>query len=158
VSESCIALVHATAVARWCPGRGWQAVLLTGSSGVGKSDLALRLMDRGWRLVGDDYVEVVHEAGQLYVTGPESIRERIEIRGLGLVTTTALTACGVVLEVRLRHAPPERMPEPAFVQYFDLYLPALDLDPRPASAPMLIEAALRDSLGHTLSRAGVPVP
>ncbi|MEG0819600.1 MAG: serine kinase, partial [Brevundimonas sp.] len=46
--------LHATAVARYSPA-GWRGVLIQGPSGVGKSDLALRLIGQGWRLVADDW-------------------------------------------------------------------------------------------------------
>lgn len=144
-------LVHATAVARWCPGIGRQAVLLSGSSGAGKSDLALRLIDRGWRLVGDDYVQLHREEGRLLVTGPDTIGGLIEARGLGLLSQPAVPACPVALDVRLIPGVPERLPERRTVQHLGLEVPALDLDPRPASAPLMVEAALRQALLHSRS-------
>ena len=57
--------LHGTVAARWTPGVGWRAVLITGEPGAGKSDLALRLIGRGWRLVGDDYVHLFASGGAL---------------------------------------------------------------------------------------------
>lgn len=135
-------LVHATAVARWCPGYGWRAVLIRGPSGAGKSDLALRLLDRGWRLVGDDYVELSVSDEGLHVTGPATIRDQIEMRGLGLLVQPGLRVGRVALVVQLLAGSAERMPEPQVQSLLGRDLPRLDLDPRPASAPLAIEAAL----------------
>ena len=60
------------------------AVLLRGSSGSGKSDLALRLIDEGATLLGDDYVELSINGGHVVAKPPETIRGLIEVRGLGI--------------------------------------------------------------------------
>ncbi len=61
-------------------------VLLTGSSGVGKSELALDLVSRGHRLIADDIVEVIRPAtGILLARSPELLRDYLEVRGLGVI-------------------------------------------------------------------------
>ncbi len=61
-------------------------ILFTGRSGIGKSEIALDLVERGHRLVADDVVHVVKKAeGILIGSSPEMIRHLIEIRGVGLV-------------------------------------------------------------------------
>src|SRR5690606_35055818 len=60
----------------------WRGVLIQGPSGAGKSDLALRLMQVGWRLVGDDWVDVFACEGALYAAAPATIAGRMEVRGL----------------------------------------------------------------------------
>ena len=61
-------------------------VLLTGDSGVGKSELALELITRGSGLVADDVVELYHIAPQtLESRCPEMLREFLEVRGLGML-------------------------------------------------------------------------
>jgi hypothetical protein len=72
--------VHGTAVEIG----GW-AVLLTGKTGSGKSDLALRLLDRGATLVGDDYVELSVANDTLGVNPSERLAGKFEIRGIGIV-------------------------------------------------------------------------
>jgi|SRR5688500_4692307 HPr kinase/phosphorylase len=65
------------------------ALLLTGPSGSGKSDLALRMIDGGARLIADDRVELVVEAERLCCRAPgampASLLGRIEVRGIGIV-------------------------------------------------------------------------
>ena len=78
-------LLHATAVA--IDGR---AVLLRGPSGSGKSDLALRLIDAGARLVADDQSELSRRGDVLMVRAPATIAGLIEVRGLGILRLDAL--------------------------------------------------------------------
>ncbi len=130
--------LHATCVA--IDGRG---VLLSGRSGSGKSDLALRLIDRGARLVADDATLVVRAAGGLSARSPDTIRDRMEVRGLGIVAVEALDGAPVALLVDL-DAPGERLP-PADERrrVAGVAVPVLRLDPRAASAPIKVEWALR---------------
>ncbi|GAA0612940.1 HPr kinase/phosphorylase [Brevundimonas kwangchunensis] len=133
--------VHATAVARHTRS-GWRAVLLTGASGAGKSDLALRLIGSGWRLVGDDYVHVFASGEALYAAPTERIAGRIEVRGVGIVSRPVVAPVRVVLAVALAQEPPERLPEPEFRTFDGVSLPLLRLDPRETSAGEKVAAAL----------------
>src|SRR6267142_2582380 len=61
-------------------------VLLTGESGVGKSELALELITRGGGLVADDVVELYHIAPEtLEGRSPELLKDFLEVRGLGML-------------------------------------------------------------------------
>lgn len=61
-------------------------VLFTGRSGIGKSEIALDLVERGHRLVADDVVKVAKKAeGILIATANEVLKHHMEIRGLGIV-------------------------------------------------------------------------
>lgn len=62
-----------------------KGVMLTGESGIGKSELALDLIDRGHIFVADDLVEVSRVADKLFGTAPEILKHFLEIRGLGIV-------------------------------------------------------------------------
>ena len=132
---------HATTVARWIPATGWTGVLITGPSGSGKSDLALRLIGRGWRLVADDYSHVFASAGTLYATTPATIAGRIEARGLGIVTVAHLGLARLVLAVDCVAQPPERLPEAETVRVAGLDLPRLRVIARHASVVEIITAA-----------------
>ena len=138
--------VHATAIARH--GReGWRGVLLTGPSGSGKSDLALRLIERGWRLVADDYCEVWASDGVVWATAPARIAGLLEARGLGVIPCVPLPIARIVLIAACSQAPVERLPEPATEIVAGIALPRIATDIRPASVPETLQAALRVTLG-----------
>lgn len=120
--------LHGTVVARWTSTCGWRGVLITGASGAGKSDLALRLIGKGWRLVADDYAHVFASGGALYATCPTTIEGRIEARGVGVVPACALGMVRLVLAVELSAGPIERLPEPAGTVIAGVGLPLVQLN------------------------------
>lgn len=74
-----------------------EGVLLTGESGIGKSEAAMELIKRGHRLVADDAVEISRISGNTLVgTAPELIRNYIELRGIGIVNVARLFGMGAV--------------------------------------------------------------
>src|SRR3546814_16945310 len=75
----------------------------------GKSDLALRLIDRGAKLVADDYTILTREDGALKASPPPTIAGRIEVRAIGIVDMPPVDRAPVSLLVRLVDRP-ERMP------------------------------------------------
>ena len=77
--------VHAT-----CIDVDGVGVLLRGPPGSGKSDLALRLISDGARLVADDRAELTVDSGQITVSPPSEIAGLIEVRGLGVLRFTGL--------------------------------------------------------------------
>ena len=134
--------VHATAVAQWAPGTGWRAVLVSGPPGAGKSDLALRLIGRGWRLVADDAVHVFASGEGLYAAAPETIAGRIEARGIGIIHAGARGAVRLVLAVDLTEAPPERLPEAETRAFAGRPLPLIRLRGFEASVVEKVAAAI----------------
>lgn len=133
---SAIELVHATTVA--IAGRG---VLISGPPGSGKSDLALRLIDRGAALVSDDQTLVRVEAGQALASAPETIRGRLEIREVGILSLRAAQDVPLGLCVALGGGV-ERLPRPRRRAIAGVDVPEIAIDPRPASAPIKVELAL----------------
>jgi serine kinase of HPr protein (carbohydrate metabolism regulator) len=130
-------LIHATCVA--INGRG---VLLGGVSGSGKSDLALRLIDRGAQLVSDDYTLVEARGGTLYARQAPNIGGRIEMRGVGIIERDAIEEAPVVLHLQL-DAEPDRLPEPPKpICLCGIDVPSLPFAPFERSAEIKAEAAL----------------
>ena len=129
--------LHASCVA--IDGR---AVLLTGAPGSGKSDLALRLIDRGAILVGDDGLVIEARAGRLYARPGPNIEGQMEVRGLGILAfpwKEAPLALAVALDQPVPRMPDEMLP---FRLIEGLTLPLIALDPFESSAPVKVEKAL----------------
>ena len=130
--------VHATCVA--IGGRG---ILLFGSSGTGKSDLALRLIDRGAVLVSDDYTLLDSASGRVLAGAPTTIRGRIEVRGIGIVESSAEADVPVCLAAELDRAV-ERLPEGPMTRIVaGAEIPAVAISALEASAPIKLELALQ---------------
>ena len=74
-----------------------EGVLLTGESGIGKSEAAVELLKRGHRLISDDAVEIKKISGKSLIgTAPELIRDYVELRGIGIVNVAKLFGMGAV--------------------------------------------------------------
>ena len=74
-----------------------EGVLLTGDSGIGKSETAIELLKRGHRLIADDAVEIKKvSSSSLIGTAPELIRDYIELRGIGIINVAKLFGMGAV--------------------------------------------------------------
>ena len=139
-------LVHATCVALRLPGRTWRAVLLRGASGAGKSDLALRLIDTGGRLVADDQTRITRRGRTLTASAPTVLAGLIEVRGVGIVKlarSQVLARAPLAMIVDLVPAERiERLPDPVEEQVLGVALPVLALAPFEASAPAKLRLAL----------------
>lgn len=133
--------LHATSVA--IDGR---AVLLSGPSGSGKSDLALRLLDRGFQLVSDDRTIVRKEGGTLVASAPDTIRGKLEVRGIGIVDVPPAEDTAVALVVELTGTM-ERLPDDSRERtILGIAVPLVSIDATTASAPSKVAIAL-DRLG-----------
>jgi serine kinase of HPr protein (carbohydrate metabolism regulator) len=130
--------LHATCIAI-----GGRAILLTGKSGSGKSDLALRLIDRGALLVSDDGTTVEVRDNILYASAPATIAGKIEIRGLGILETAAVPQAPLALCIALDQPVP-RMPDEILPTRTieGIAVPLLALDPFENSAAVKVEKAL----------------
>ena len=75
-----------------------EGVMITGDSGIGKSESAIELIMRGHRLVADDAVEIRRISNQLIGTAPEVIRHYIELRGIGVIDVRQLFGMSAIME------------------------------------------------------------
>lgn len=117
-------------------------VLLRGAPGSGKSDLALRLVDQGARLVSDDRTDLVREAGHVLASAPEEIAGLMEVRGIGIVRLPPLASTRLGLVVDLVPAEKiERMPGPHSEDVVGIALPVLKLAPFEAAAAAKVRLA-----------------
>jgi serine kinase of HPr protein (carbohydrate metabolism regulator) len=125
-----------------CVVKNGRAILISGRSGSGKSDLALRLIDRGATLVSDDYTIVRRVGGKLLASAPPNIAGMLEVRGLGIHSFETATDAPVCLLVDLGREVP-RMPEPAEnMSIAGMMVPVVAVASQEASAPVKTELAL----------------
>jgi serine kinase of HPr protein (carbohydrate metabolism regulator) len=135
--------VHASTVA--LDGR---AVLISGPSGSGKSDLALRLLDRGFTLVSDDQTIVRRVGDRLLAGAPPNIAGKLEIRGIGIVDLETVSDVPVALFVELT-SDIQRLPDDSRERpILGVPLPLISIDAMTASAPSKVALAL-DRMGLT---------
>ena len=123
-----------------------RAVLISGPTGSGKSDLALRLLDRGFTLVSDDQTIVRREGDRLVSSAPPTIKGKLEIRGIGIVDMDTVADVPVALYVELTseivRLPDDRRERPVL----GVNLPLISVDAQTASAASKVALAL-DRLG-----------
>jgi serine kinase of HPr protein (carbohydrate metabolism regulator) len=140
--------VHGTCVAL-----GRRGALLRGPSGCGKSDLALRFLFLERRgpaarvapaLVADDQVELRRAGGRVLAACPESIRGKLEVRGIGIIDVKALPECELALVVDLVGGEKiERLPDAhPTARLVSVELPLLRLAPFESSAPIKLALAV----------------
>jgi serine kinase of HPr protein (carbohydrate metabolism regulator) len=133
--------IHASTVAS--DGR---AVLITGPSGSGKSDLALRLLDRGFTLVSDDQTVVKKDGNRLLSSAPPTIAGKLEVRGIGIVEVERTDNVPVALIVELT-GDIQRLPDDSRERpILGVKLPLITIDAMTASAPSKVALAL-DRMG-----------
>ena len=107
-------------------------VLFRGPTGSGKSDLALRLIDGGARLIADDYTELSSESAILMARAPETIRDLLEV--------------GVVIDL-VTADQVERRPEDESIELLGIRVPLFRLTPLEASCPAKVRLVVRQIKG-----------
>lgn len=139
-------MLHGSAVAI-----GGHGVLLIGPSGSGKSDLALRLIDRGAKLIGDDIVHVEIAQGAPVLAFAPNIAGKIEVRGVGICSVAYVQSAAFRLVVEFA-TEVERMPaEGARTLIADFSVPLVTLNPFQVSSALKVELALRSVIDAGLS-------
>lgn len=141
-------------------------VLITGSSGIGKSEAALELVKRGHRLVADDVVEIKQpEENMLVGNAPDIIRHLLEIRGVGIINVMTLFGAGAVrnykkvsMVCRLENWDPAKQYErlgldETTIKIIETRIPEITIPVRPGrNLAVIIEVA---AMNFRLKRMGI---
>jgi HPr kinase/phosphorylase len=138
--------LHASCAARLGPD-GYDAILILGPPGAGKSDFVLRLVHIGFTLVADDQVVVENDIA----SPPEALAGLLEVRGLGIFRLPFTPSARLRLVIRLG-TQPVRLPEPE--TYPELGLPLVTIDPAAPSAPARAALALEAACGRAAQLVG----
>lgn len=139
-----------------------EGVLITGESGIGKSEVALELIKNGHMLVADDAVEVRRvDEESLRGKAPERIKNLLEVRGLGILDVTQLFGTGVVrtekdihIIIHLEEWQQEKVydrlgAELKTREILDIQVPEITLPVRPGrNLASIIEVAVRQKRGR----------
>jgi serine kinase of HPr protein (carbohydrate metabolism regulator) len=146
-------ILHAGLIARRSGG-AWKGVLISGSSGAGKSDLMLRALDCGFRLVADDRTVVWISGGRPFGRAPAALHGLMELRGVGVIDEPPLPVAEICLALRCEApgAEIERLPSETFEQIGSAHVPLIRAHALDASTPAKLGRALI-RLGHGGSAA-----
>lgn len=129
--------IHATAVA--INGSG---VMILGPSGSGKSDLALRLIDRGAILIADDQIIIKGQKNKPLLNHSAHHINAIEVRGIGIIEKDCVNNIPLRLAIEL-NSKYERSPRPFAIRDYGIYsVPMVKISPWEHSAAIKIELAL----------------
>lgn len=137
---------------------GEMAVLLRGPSGSGRSDLALRLIDEGARLISDEQVELERRNERVFAGVPNLMPAhligRIEARGLGIVQVPHAPEplpLGWVVDM-VPVSAIERLPKAAAAIYLGIAVPCFSLDPASPSASAKLRLAVANGSAQIVGR------
>lgn len=125
-----------------CVAIAGRAVLITGAPGIGKSSLALALIDRGAVLVGDDGVSLSATDGQLLASPPPHTTGLLEVRNLGLLPFPVAANQPVGLTLELTTEAPRFVDEANTRLIFGVPIPELYLWPDTLNLARKVELAL----------------
>lgn len=130
-----------------CVAIGGRAILIEGPPGSGKSSLALALIDRGARLVGDDGVLLEHDGDRLIASPHFRTAGLLEVRNLGLLPFPIQPSAPVALVIVLDPAAPRYRDGAEKCERCGVKLPLVRLAPHDAVLAHKVELALRH-FGH----------
>ncbi len=105
-------------------------VLILGKSGLGKSDLALRLIsNKNAILVSDDRTDIIIKDNKLYASSPDVIKGMLEVRGIGIINLPYMVSAEIKLVVNLvdNITKIDRYPEGRFYEKYGIKVPMIDL-------------------------------
>ena len=107
-----------------------KGLLFLGESGSGKSDLALRLIDKGAYLIADDQTILTLKNNKIILTCPTEIKSKLEIRGIGIIDIPSIEEHQLDIVFQLKSFREiERFPKESWIMLLDQKTPYYEIDP-----------------------------
>lgn len=131
--------IHATSVAIEDNG-----IAILGESGVGKSDLALRLIDSGATLISDDITLLSKNNYDILLYGLSKTKGLLEVREVGIITVPYIEGIKLRLIVELRDSDLERIPERKYVRMLGKNFPKIEINGKNSSSVAKIKIKLNE--------------
>ncbi|MEZ5708620.1 MAG: HPr kinase/phosphatase C-terminal domain-containing protein [Blastomonas sp.] len=126
---------------------GDRAMLITGPSGIGKSELTLALVDRGANLIGDDQVmltrDEISNSGTLLASPAPNIEGQLEVRNLGILPCPSRRDVPVALVLALDPDAPRWIDKAGQIELLGMAIPMIRLTPNGTVLPIKAEWALQ---------------
>jgi len=119
-------------------------ILITGKSGFGKSDLALRLIDSGATLISDDQTICKKKNGEIFLFSPKETKGLLEVREVGIITVPYVEDVKLAMVVNLVDIEGERMPENKMLRILGVKVPKLKINAMKPSSVVKVKVKLNE--------------
>ena len=119
-------------------------ILITGDSGSGKSDLALRLIDNGATLISDDVTICKKKLDHILLSCPNNTKGLLEVREVGIITVPFVEKIKLRMIVKLMKNKLKRFPKKKFCKFLGFKIPLLIIDGHNPSSVIKIKVMLNE--------------
>ena len=119
-------------------------LMISGLSGIGKSDLALRLIDSGATLISDDITICKRVNNKVYLFPPNKTKGLLEVREIGIINVPYVENINLVMIIHLLKKNNERIPEKKFKRILGLNFPVLSLNGKTPSSVIKVKVKLNE--------------
>lgn len=119
-------------------------ILITGDSGSGKSDLALRLIDSGATLISDDITYCEKKIDHIFLSCPSQTKGLLEVREVGIITVPFVEQIKLRMIVKLMNKELERLPTNKFSKLLGINIPLLTINGKNTSSVIKVKVKLNE--------------
>ncbi len=119
-------------------------ILITGDSGSGKSDLALRLIDNGATLISDDVTICKKKINHIFLSSPRETKGLLEVREVGIITVPFVEQIKLRMVVKLINKELERLPKKRIYKLLGVDIPLLTINGLNSSSVIKVKVKLNE--------------
>ncbi|MBF91295.1 MAG: hypothetical protein CMP34_00640 [Rickettsiales bacterium] len=119
-------------------------LMILGPTGIGKSDLALRLIDNGATLITDDITICKKVNNKVLLFSPNKTKGLLEVREVGIINVPYVENINLVMIIDLLKTNNKRIPERKFKKIFGLKFPVLSLNGKTPSSVIKVKVKLNE--------------